>query len=153
MTDKAAQIVDQDLLAVEAAATGYDWVIGYMGATFAPKAYGPEQFDCWGLVWHVARFRGGIELPRFDDVAYQLKRINAEIEGQAMSDDWVQVDAPAEYDTVLMRRAGEAYHVGIFLNVDGGRILHACPEGILCSQVRDLHAMGFQHLTYWHHAD
>lgn len=128
---------------------GYEWVQEYMAARFAPKTYGPAEFDCWGLVWHVGKFQAGIDWPRFDDVAYQMARIDAEIKGQAASKDWHQVEARQEFDVVLMRRAGEAYHVGIWLDVDGGRVLHATPEGILCNQVRELHNMGFQHLTWW----
>jgi cell wall-associated NlpC family hydrolase len=131
----------------------YDWVIDYMCANFAPKAYGPVEFDCWGLVWHVSKFQAGIELPRFDDVAYQMQRIDAEIKGQALSDDWHEVKQPGEFDIALMQRAGEAYHVGICLKVDGGRILHACPEGILCNTAFELNTMGFQHITFWHYGN
>src|SRR5690606_34106725 len=100
----------------------YDWIRDYLGAPFAHDAYGPETFDCYGLVWHVARKHGGIDLPRFDDMAGQLARINAAIQGQMLSDDWQEVDAPQDFDAVVMRRAGEAYHVGAWLAVDGGKV-------------------------------
>lgn len=131
----------------------YSWVNAYMRCVFAPRQYGPYAYDCWGLVWHVCKYHAGIELPRFDDVEYQLQRINAEIQGQKLSDDWHRVDSPTEFDVVLMQRAGEAYHVGVFLEVDGGKVLHACPDGILCNNLVELHTMGFRQVTYWHYGN
>lgn len=130
----------------------YDWIRDYLGAPFEHDAYGPTTFDCYGLLWHVAREHGGITLPRFDDMAGQLARINAAIQGQMLSADWHEVDAPRDFDAVVMRRAGEAYHVGAWLAVDGGKVLHATPAGVLCSDVGALRRMGFRHLQYFRYA-
>ncbi|OFE11374.1 hypothetical protein PHACT_12515 [Pseudohongiella acticola] len=134
----------------------YSYIRDYMGARFRHDAYGEDGcFDCYGLVWHIAKHHGGIELPRFDDYAGQLARINAAIDGAVLSSDWREVSAPQDFDAVVMRRAGEAYHVGCWLGVDDGKVLHATPQGVLCNDLAGLRRMNFQHITFYRyiHAD
>lgn len=130
----------------------YDFILPFLRAKFRHDAYGPDEFDCYGLVWYVNFHHNGVDLPRFDDMEGQLARINAAIKGQAMSADWQQVEKPQDFDVVLMRRAGDAYHVGVWFNVDGGKVLHATPQGVLCNDLGGLRRMHFQHIQYYRHA-
>lgn len=124
-----------------------------MQAQFKHDAYGPDAFDCYGLVWHVCKHQGGIDLPRFDDMQAQLDRINAAINEQVMSADWQEVEKPQPFDAVVMRRAGEAYHVGVWLDVDGGKVLHATPKGVLCNDMGGLRRMNFQHVAFYRYVN
>lgn len=130
----------------------YDWIRDYLMAPFEHDAYGPEKFDCYGLLWHVAKMHGGIDLPRFDDLQGQLARINALVAGQVMSADWIAVREPQDFDAVVMRRSGEAYHVGCWVGVDGGKVLHAMPGGVHCNDLSGLRRMNFQHIDYYRFA-
>lgn len=130
----------------------YEWVNDYLNKSFEELAYGPEKFDCFGLVWHVNKHQNNTELPRFDSIDYQIDRINAEINSQALSADWQKVTTPQEFDCVVMRRAGEAYHVGVWLDVDGGKVLHATQKGILCNDLGGLHRMSFNNISYYRFA-
>lgn len=130
----------------------YDFIQQFLRAKFRHDAYGPTEFDCYGLVWYINFHYHGVDLPRFDDMDGQLARINATIQGQALSEDWQQVKEPQDFDLVLMRRAGDAYHVGIWFNVDGGKVLHATPQGVLCNDLGGLRRMHFQHIQYYRHA-
>lgn len=132
-------------------------IIAYQQRPFETGAYGPDKFDCYGLVWHVNKEHFGIELPRFDDADYTLNRLNALIEGQALSDDWHKLssgEAPTPGDAVVMRRAGESYHVGVLiLTEEGPRILHTTPgHGVLCNDANALTRAGFKHLDYYRYA-
>jgi len=126
----------------------------YVGRPFKAGAHGPEYFDCYGLVWHLAKTHGDTLLPRFDDENYQLARIKATIEGQALSDDWEQVDEPQDFDSVLLQRnPTEAYHVGAYLclgDASQGRVLHAMPgHGVVCSDFQGLSRMGFKRIEFY----
>ena len=90
-------------------------VIKYQQCEFETGAYGPNKFDCYGLVHHVNKHFFDTELPRFDDVGYTIERLNAFIEGQALGKDWERVEHAGQGDAVVMRRAGESYHVGVFI--------------------------------------
>lgn len=130
----------------------YDFIRQYLQAPFEHDAYGPDKFDCYGLHWYVCKQHGGILLPRFDDMNGQIARINAAINGQTLSTDWIEVTTPIDFDAVIMRRAGESYHVGTWFNVDGGRILHATPLGVLCNDRGALQRMRFQHFSFYRYA-
>lgn len=131
----------------------YDFIKGYMNAPFKHDCYGPEAFDCYGLVWHINKHHNAREFPRFDDMRAQTSRINATIQGQVSTEDWEEKQQPTDFDLVVMRRAGEAYHVGVWFAVDGGRVLHSTPQGVLCNDLGALRRMGFQHITYYHYAN
>lgn len=127
----------------------YDWIETYLRAPFRDDAYGEDgHFDCYGLAWHVATHQGGQTWPRFDDMEGQMARINAAIRGQELSEDWLEVPMPQEFDIVVMRRADEAYHVGIWLNVDGGKVLHTSPKGVYCTDLNALRRMQFRNITF-----
>lgn len=129
----------------------YRWINDYMGKPYAQLAYGPDCFDCYGLVWHVCKTRGGMDLPKFHDIQYQAARIDAEIKGQAASKDWQQVQEAREFDVVVMQRAGEALHVGVWLAVDGGRVLHATRRGVYCNDLGGLHRQNYRQLKFYRH--
>lgn len=130
-----------------------NWILEYMQKPFEHDSYGPDSFDCYGLLWHVCKHQGGIELPRMDNMEGHLARINAAVQGQILSGDWREVWRPQQFDAVVMRRAGEAYHVGVWLDVDGGKVLHATPAGVLCNDRGGLKRMNFQHVQYYRYAD
>jgi cell wall-associated NlpC family hydrolase len=129
--------------------TDYKWIENYMTKPFKELAYGPDEFDCYGLVHHVCLNHGGITLPRFDDIEYQLTRINATINQQAAADCWEQVREPREFDVAVMQRAGEALHVGVFLAVDGGKILHATRKGTYCSDMGGIYRMLYRRVMFY----
>lgn len=127
----------------------HDWVEDYLDKPFEELSYGPDSFDCYGLVWHVLHTQAGIDLPRFDDIEYQAARINAEISRQAGNvDDWETIQGtPQQFDVVVLRRAGESHHVGVWLDVDGGLVLHATRTGVLATSLAALYRMNYRHHT------
>lgn len=131
----------------------YDFIKDYLRCEFAQNAYGPDKFDCFGLVWYVNKHHNGVDLPRFDDVEHQLSRIQSEIRNQENSDDWIEVTERQDFDIVVMRRAGEAHHVGVWLEVDGGRVLHATDEGIFCNDQGALARSNYQHFSCYRYAN
>ena len=129
--------------------TDYSWIDDYLGKAFQELSYGPDTFDCYGLVWHVSQHQAGVTLPRFDDIEYQAARINAEVCHQASLQDWLKVDQPQDFDVVVLRKAGESNHVGIWLEVDGGKVLHATRRnGVICTDPGALYRMNYKSRTY-----
>lgn len=127
----------------------YDWINDYLGLPFEELSYGPDTFDCYGLVWHVLQHHAGVTLPRFDDIDYQVARINAEICQQADLDCWQRITQPEDFDVVVLRRAGESAHVGVWLGVDGGKVLHATrANGVICTACGALDRMNYRHRSF-----
>jgi cell wall-associated NlpC family hydrolase len=97
----------------------------YIGRPWRAGARGPNSFDCWGLVWYIYKTHLGVDLPNFrglDPVSDPLlcaKKIN----DQAHGPDWSPLPKPEDMCVVAM---GIRYltHVGLYLAVDNGLILH-----------------------------
>jgi probable lipoprotein NlpC len=92
---------------------------------------GIAGLDCWGLLRQVYAIECGIELPGWGDVdALDGAAVAATIAGDI--DFWRKVDAPREFDGVLLRKGRDLCHVGIvvrpglMLHVDEG--MPACLE-------------------------
>ncbi|MBR9971194.1 NlpC/P60 family protein [Magnetospirillum sulfuroxidans] len=88
---------------------------------------GPDSFNCWEFVRMVQARHFGRLLPEIGNPEDML------VMGRTFRDHperrrWAKVETPAEGDCVLLRRSRHPIHVGVWLDVDGGGVLH-CAEG------------------------
>jgi len=118
---------------------------------YQPGAEGPDTYDCWGLVRAVEREHYGRELPVVPVEVYEGGRgTHAVIRGILESHGWHCAAAPRDGDGVVMRRPTGDLHVGVWLEIDGGRVLH-CIEGagVVVSTPLQLYAASFGALEYY----
>lgn len=117
----------------------------YIGLPWVLGARGPNEYDCWGLLVHcrATYFGGGIPDVEFGDPTRDLYA------HKMRSGEWEIVVAPEHGDGVLLRDGNDP-HVGIYLDLDGGGILHALEgKGVVFSVMRDLNLLGFAHPTFY----
>lgn len=121
------------------------WADAYIGAPFESGASGPAAYDCWGLLRAVLREHFGRVLPALGHDARSLRSCVLTAAEEVASPRWRAVELPAEGDAVLMARARHPSHVGVWLDADGGRVLH-CLEGagVVCVPPRRLALDGWQ---------
>lgn len=102
------------------------WVSLYLGKPWVSGACGPDAFDCWGLLWAVYREQFGIEIARYPGVAEAgtLETVRR-IEGWKDLPEWETLAAPVHGCAVAMSMNLRFHHVGMFLDVDGGLVIHA----------------------------
>lgn len=122
-------------------------VIPYIGLPWKEGAMGPDAFNCWGLLRHIQLKYFGILLPEIivgDTVACREM-----YEEKVNNHEWVPVDIPRHGDGVLLR-GGNLPHVGVYLDLDGGGILHSMEEvGVIFTHPRSLPALAFGRVTYY----
>lgn len=131
------------------------WSIQYVGKAWLAGGRGPDAFDCWGLIWEVYRTRYGIELPQYPnmDPAHHLA-VGKAIDAGTRAQEWEQVATPFEGCVVAMSQRRIFHHVGLFLNADGGLILHAHDRGNVVAQKRaSLTRSGWHKVAYFKHRD
>lgn len=133
--------------ASQASAIAPDDIIKYMtNYTYGDDANGENgQFNCWGLLRDVQHRFFGIDLP-----PTSLGDAMAALYGKKMtSGDWVVVDEPFHGAGVLMR-AGAEPHCGVWLDFDGGGVLH-CERGagIRWQRGQDLRVSGYSNLKFY----
>lgn len=102
-----------------------NWWADYIGIPFEDGGRGPNSLDCWGLLRMIYSRELGVDLPSYGEVsAHDLVRIARTI-SRDVSDGWVAVDVPREFDGVIMRSgAGRSAIVHVGVMVDRCRLIH-----------------------------
>lgn len=113
-------------------------------------AQGPDSFDCWGLVRFVLLHEYGYNVPPVNINPNNLRDVLSAFHADLAFQAFVEVDKPQDGDVVLMRQAKNPVHAGIWLDVDGGGVLHCVREiGVVFQNVPSLNATGwFLHSYY-----
>jgi len=125
------------------------WATDVIGKKWQAYATGPQCFDCWGLVCHGFQNMHGIdldrhlEIPTLNPVAFH-KVVMTEIK----TGNWQQLDHAEDGCLILMSTARIWHHVGMWLNINGGRLLHSREGlGVTLDSKRTLNS--FHRVEYW----
>lgn len=134
------------------------WAAAYVGLPWRSRARGPREFDCWGLVVHLARQRLQVEMPVITPGQLQFEAVCT----AARSTGWSQVsDSLRADDIVIMRRRDGQRHCGYGVEHDGRvGVLHADgtdtlrgPTGcVVFHTLAEATAGGYGHYEIWRHA-
>ncbi|WP_213761981.1 NlpC/P60 family protein [Caballeronia sp. dw_19] len=118
----------------------------YIGLPWVDGARGPDAFDCWGLLRWVEDKHFGLvlpELPALPDETRNLYR--AQIEMGA----WTVIDRPVHGSGALLR-GGDRPHVGVYLDIDGGGVLHAQERvGVVFTAKQQLRMVGYPRASWY----
>lgn len=120
------------------------WAVNYIGMPWVSGQEGPHAFDCWGLVRYVQQQHYARHLPSITVDADNIRAVVNEFNTNDERARWVQVDVPADGDCLLMSQSKEPTHVGIWLDVDGGGLLHAVQgAGVVFSSQSNIRLLGY----------
>ena len=115
---------------------GLPWVVG---------AHGPDAYDCWGLFVAVQHTHFQRSLPENPVDATNLRAVLAAFSGHPERQRWQPVPQPEEGDAVLMRQSRYPVHIGVWLDIDGGGVLHAVRHaGVVFQTLAALDAHGWR---------
>jgi cell wall-associated NlpC family hydrolase len=95
---------------------------------WSPKGEGPDSFSCWGLARVTQRELAGIDLPLVDTDPDDVRAVVRAIEESPLRADWLAVDSPRHTDLVTMSHSRRGHHIGTYLDLDGGGILHVAKQ-------------------------
>lgn len=122
------------------------WAIQYLGA---PWINGTQ--DCYGLVRRIYREQFSIDLPAVNVDAASTLSVARQAAGFDRS-DWIEESEPRDGDVVQMGHANRPHHVGVWIDVDGGRILHSTESAGAIAQTRAQARMtGWKILNIYRH--
>jgi cell wall-associated NlpC family hydrolase len=136
-------------------ATAAAFVATAITRPYREGAQGPDAFDCWGLVRAAYACLAGRELPL---VAIDPKDTRAIIRLALSHPEraaFVQAAKPRHLDIVFMSHCKQPHHFGVFLQVDGGGVLHAVEQsradkpGVTFDTVLALKMSGWAAFQYW----
>lgn len=123
------------------------WTTPLLGTPWKSGARGPESFDCWGILCHVYETQKGVKLPTFADV---LPKTGEAMELMNAKTGWNQLKEPEHLCAVALGRVSLTHHVGIYLEDDGGLILH-CHEtsGVIIQSPHEMRLEGWNSIKYY----
>ena len=102
------------------------WVADVIGKHWKEYETGPDYFDCWGIVCHgfEQKFKTTLdrhlETPTLNPLEFH-KVVKSEIK----SEKWVKIEQLEDGCLVLMSQSRVWHHVGMWLEINGGRLLHS----------------------------
>lgn len=126
-----------------------EFINGLIGLPWRSGAAGPDAYDCWGLAQAVQQKLFLRQLPDIKINAEDVRTVMREIATTRARDSWERVDAPGHGRIVEMSSGRHPYHVGVYLDVDGGGILHSQnPAGVCFDRIAALEAAGWRRFAY-----
>lgn len=120
----------------------------YLGMPYKDDGDSEEEgFNCWGFLRHVSAKHFGKHLP-IAPLGDGEKCIQMHTE--ALHDGVYEVvRTPSHGDAVLLR-GGDSPHVGIWLDIDGGGVLHSMTGyGVIWTPKANLAMLGFSKRQYY----
>ena len=109
------------------------WARKYIGLPYQDAAWGPDYYDCWGILALVYRKEFDIDI--IDDMVMYSSRIDKVKRLQKYIRFWKPVDNPEIGDGVLCLIAGKLPHCGIY--VGDKKMLHSIENTSSCIQRLD----------------
>lgn len=112
------------------------WAMQYLG-----DAWEPRRHDCWVFFRRVMRQQFGRHIPAVDPDNYRAETKAALFASHPHRAAWQEINRGdvREGDGVRMANAHEPGHVGIWIDVDGGRVLHCdSPGGVMATPLSAL---------------
>jgi cell wall-associated NlpC family hydrolase len=108
------------------------------------------EHDCWAFVRRVWREQFHIEVPPVDVDACSRMACARAFDHHDEKANWSQILKPNEGDAALIGKSARASHVGMYVDANGGAILH-CVQGfgVVCQDVPSLKAAGWHVLGYY----
>lgn len=126
------------------------WAFSYIGRSWVNGGQGPDEFDCWGFFRYIQEHHFGNVIPAYDVNANDFKKVANTIMEAEYRSKWELTISPKEGNAVLMAHAKYPSHVGVWLDVDGGGVLHCVRgEGVVFSTVSSLKNSGWGRVEYY----
>ncbi len=120
------------------------WAVNYLGKPWVSGKQGPDAFDCWGLVRYVQSRHYSRELPSINVDADNVRAVIKEFTSNDERNRWHAVASPQDGDCLLLSQSKEPTHVGIWIDVDGGGLLHAVKgAGVIFTTPTNIKNMGY----------
>ena len=139
-------------LTLDLSQTNFHWAFQYIGTPWESGAQGPNAFDCWSFFRHVQAKHYGLEVPIIAIDANNWRQVIKNFTRHDERFNWKETNQPKDGDAVLMRHSKFPSHVGIWLDVDGGGVLHCVRgEGVVFSSMTSLKFSGWSNIEFFTH--
>lgn len=121
------------------------WPLKYIGDPWVSG-----EHDCWGFSRRVWRDEFGIDVEAVDIDSASALSVMREMRDGSHLQKWIAIDQPEDGCGVLMGKSDRPSHVGIWADIDGGKILHSVQgAGVIFTGLASLELMGYRVLGWY----
>ena len=100
-------------------------ILNYLNKPWKPLAFGPDAYFCWGLFRAFYKNEFKIELPKYVTVNPEnIVQVTKSLIKGSNHSNWIKLDKPVHGCAVLMGSGKFPTHIGTYLDIDKGLILH-----------------------------
>lgn len=119
----------------------------YVGLPYKEGSYGPDSYNCWGLLYTIQTKHFGVKMPMAP--IGDSDRCQQMFKDHVRYGEWTELANP-EHGAGALLRGGTEPHVGVYLDIDGGGILHALEGvGVVFTTLDQLNPLGFARTKYY----
>ena len=124
------------------------WASQYIGIHWEAKTH-----ECGDFFRRVQRERFGREVNPYEVDALDIRACMHMLDGHPDNTRWRRAEKPQEGDAVKLGHGTRASHIGIWVDADGGRVLH-CPEGFssVAESLSKLRLSGWRLIEFYRYA-
>lgn len=110
------------------------------------------QRDCWLFFREIQAKHYGRTVPIVDVDVMDIRDVIHKVDAEKKV-HWEQIGKPEDGCSVLMSRNRYPVHIGMWLDIDGGKVLH-CAQGmgVVFQNRQALKFDGWTGITYWRFA-
>lgn len=130
----------------------WHWAEAYLtaGIRWHARPDGERRHHCWSFVRLLLARHYRVEVAEAFVNAADAGAVNAEFVSSPIKAGFALMPSPQDGDVVLMSGNGRATHCGLYLDVDGGRVLH-CERGVgvTVDSLASLAVNGWRNLEFW----
>lgn len=121
-----------------------------IGTPYRLGAQGPDELDCYSCARLVQARLYARSMPDFAMPAEAGRMaIAAAISIHPERDRWKEIAGPVDGALVTMARNHSGYHIGTWIEEDGGIIVHAIEEcGVVADTISTLEAVGWRKFRF-----
>lgn len=120
-----------------------------IGLPYVVGAQGPNEFDCWGLAKEVQKRLFNRDMPSIEDPPTDLHNLMNFIKKHPARRQWLKSKGPKHGQLVELAHGKHPFHIGVYLNIDGGGLIHSVnPLGVCFDRIPALEAAGWRKFIY-----
>ena len=121
------------------------WASDYIGQPWVANSN-----DCWAFCRKIWAEHYNLHVPIIDVDTAKLSTIAHAFKDHEERSLWKQVSTPKDGDAVLMAHCRHPSHIGIWLDVDSGGILHCIKDlGVIFSSLASAKLAGWGRMEFY----
>lgn len=122
----------------------------YVSKPWVADGMGPDVFSCWGLVRYVYNKHKGVLLNNYIEACGLVPRQRAEVIENEAKSSWEPITTPEHLCVVVLAKNKIVHHVGIYLQLGSGVVLHShrgC--GVITQTLTQLRLSGWTNIKFY----